>query len=89
MSGHFEKALKHTLEFEGGYVNDPADSGGETFRGISRRNWPDWPGWALIDKAKAAGCRSPAAINAHFRGDQEIGRLVADFYQAAFWETTK
>jgi Putative secretion activating protein len=29
MSNQFEKALKHTLQFEGGYANDPADSGGD------------------------------------------------------------
>lgn len=30
-----------TLEFEGGYVDDPADSGGETNFGISKRSYPD------------------------------------------------
>ena len=81
----FEKALKHMLEFEGGYANDPTDSGGETFRGISRRNWPKWPGWPLIDRAKAEGCRTARAINARFAGDAEMGALVADFYRVNFW----
>jgi lysozyme family protein len=30
----FEKALAQTLNFEGGYSNDPQDSGGETMYGI-------------------------------------------------------
>ncbi|MGL4208543.1 MAG: glycosyl hydrolase 108 family protein, partial [Candidatus Adiutrix sp.] len=34
----FDSALIIVLEFEGGYVHDPADRGGETFRGISRKN---------------------------------------------------
>ncbi len=51
----FAEALKHTLEFEGGYANDPADRGGETFRGISRKNWPRWSGWDLIDQVKRKG----------------------------------
>ena len=86
MTDQFNQALTHMLEFEGGYANDPADSGGETFRGVSRRNWPKWPGWALIDQAKAEGRRTSAAINAHFEGDAEMERLVADFYRQNFWK---
>jgi lysozyme family protein len=37
------------------YVNDPNDSGGETYAGISRRYHPDWDGWAMIDFAKNIG----------------------------------
>jgi lysozyme family protein len=44
----FNDALDITLKFEGGWSHDPADRGGETYAGISRRSWPDWPGWALL-----------------------------------------
>ena len=81
----FEKALKHMLEFEGGYANDPEDSGGETFRGISRKNWPGWPGWRLIDQAKADGYRSAKSVNFHFEGEEAMAGLVAEFYRANFW----
>jgi lysozyme family protein len=27
----------------------PHDRGGETAAGITRRWWPDWPGWAMLD----------------------------------------
>jgi len=37
----FEKALAFVLKWEGGYVNDPKDPGGETKYGISKRSWPD------------------------------------------------
>lgn len=37
----FEKALKIVLAWEGGYVNDPKDPGGETNFGISKRAYPD------------------------------------------------
>lgn len=83
----FLDALRHTLKFEGGYANDPADRGGETFRGISRRYWPDWPGWELIDRAKVRGAAvSVRLIDAAFAGDREMERLVADFYQRHFWQ---
>jgi lysozyme family protein len=41
MDAKFEQAIKRVLEFEGGYVNDPNDSGGETKYGISRRSYPN------------------------------------------------
>ena len=34
----FESAFYETIGFEGGYVNDPADPGGETKYGISKRS---------------------------------------------------
>lgn len=44
--------LPFTLKMEGGYANDPDDSGGETYRGITRRNNPSWIGWRIIDRVK-------------------------------------
>ena len=37
----FFKIVNHTLEEEGGYVNDPTDKGGETNFGISKRAYPN------------------------------------------------
>lgn len=37
----WETAIKTTLGFEGGYVNDPNDAGGETKYGISKRAYPN------------------------------------------------
>jgi Glycosyl hydrolase 108 len=36
----FMKSLKFVLKWEGGYVNDPQDPGGETKWGISKRSYP-------------------------------------------------
>lgn len=46
----FLAALQRTLAWEGGYSNDPHDPGGETYCGISRHFWPEWPGWALVNE---------------------------------------
>jgi len=35
-----EELIEKTLEFEGGYVNNPNDPGGETKYGISKRQYP-------------------------------------------------
>jgi lysozyme family protein len=37
----FQQAVAIVLRHEGGYVDDPADPGGETKFGISRRSYPD------------------------------------------------
>jgi lysozyme family protein len=68
---------------EGGYSNHPADRGGETFAGIARRHWPDWPGWAVIDNAKQyadfpATLERPALANT-------LRALVLNFYRDNFW----
>lgn len=40
MDQKFSQAVEKVLEHEGGYANDPADPGGETNFGISRRSYP-------------------------------------------------
>jgi len=37
----FDMAFKEVLGFEGGYVDDKNDNGGETKYGISKRSYPD------------------------------------------------
>src|SRR6266576_5386633 len=37
----FHRVLSFTIPWEGGYVNDPDDPGGETNWGISKRYHPD------------------------------------------------
>ena len=44
--------IKQTLKHEGGYSNNKADKGGETYCGISRVYNPTWKGWLLLDKQK-------------------------------------
>jgi len=36
----FNRSVEFTLSWEGGYVNNPADPGGETKYGISKRSYP-------------------------------------------------
>jgi lysozyme family protein len=38
---NFKNAIKKVLVNEGGYVNDPKDSGGETKFGITKRTYPN------------------------------------------------
>jgi lysozyme family protein len=65
---------------EGKYSNRKEDSGGETYRGISRVHWPLWEGWERIDEWKKNG-RFPANLET----DDELQRMVAAFYRQEFW----
>lgn len=49
---NYEKAYPELLKREGGYklTNRKNDRGGQTYAGISRKHWPEWPGWDAIDK---------------------------------------
>lgn len=66
---------------EGGYVDHPADRGGETYCGIARRFWPEWEGWALIDATKRDRGQLP-------RGEwiERLEPAVRRFYQDHFWQ---
>jgi lysozyme family protein len=55
----FLPAYTATMKHEGGYVNNPADHGGETYRGISRNNWRGWNGWPDVDRIKGESPLTP------------------------------
>ncbi|MCK9568901.1 hypothetical protein M0R72_08170 [Candidatus Pacearchaeota archaeon] len=60
-----------------GWSNRSADRGGETYRGISRPNNPEWLGWPIIDKAK----ESPG-FPRQLAMDPVLDSMVVAFYRA-------
>jgi lysozyme family protein len=81
MAAQFEPAYLKVLQNEGGYVNDPADPGGETYKGVSRKNWNSWRGWQNIDLAK----RMPD-FPGNLEKDLDLQQAVKDFYKISFWD---
>jgi lysozyme family protein len=79
----FNQAYKITMANEGGYCNVPQDHGGETWRGIARNYWPNWPGWQIVDKIKSG---HPASLNAALAADGPLESLVLSFYKANYWD---
>lgn len=79
----FENALKISLAHEGYYANVPGDKGGETYRGIARKHWPNWEGWPLVDREKAF-------YGGSLKRNQKVEHplmedYVAKFYKQHFW----
>lgn len=50
----FLPAYEQVILIEGGYVLHDVknDRGGQTYAGISRKNWPAWGGWKFIDRGE-------------------------------------
>lgn len=78
---NFNTADQIVRKHEGGYANNPSDRGGETYRGIARKIFPHWKGWATVDKL-----RKVAGFPANLDKDAELQSFVHDFYKKEFWD---
>jgi lysozyme family protein len=86
---NFNEALHLTAINEGGYANDPADHGGETYAGISRKFWPNWQGWLIIDDIFATNTQYTSHAISFINDDEELKELAQQFYKHNFWDVNK
>jgi lysozyme family protein len=73
MKDNFESALEAVLHHEGGYVNHPADPGGMTNLGVTKRVWEEWVGHEVDEKT--------------MRG--LTPKIVGPMYKAKYWDKVK
>lgn len=86
----FTKAFNLTLANEGGYVNDPDDPGGETYKGVARKTWPKSLIWVIIDELKQKSALNRAPItSAEIEIDNQLQYEVKQFYYINFWQKIK
>lgn len=78
---NFKQAFDRLIAFEGGYVNDRTDKGGETYKGIARNFNPNLELWKRIDSYK--GNKEFLSL---IKEDGLINTLVMDFYRVEYWE---
>lgn len=78
----FELAYDETLQNEGGYVHDPDDRGGETYRGIARNLHPQWAGWEIVDRCKAT---HPDDFEKALDERADLQEWIKSFYRENFW----
>lgn len=81
---NFNFSYDKTAINEGGYANDSADAGGETWKGIARKMHPSWAGWAIIDSY-----RSKPGFPGILKNDQHLDGLVKEFYKTNFWQVIR
>lgn len=78
----FEKAyFTYVKPWEGYYANVAGDKGLETYAGITKKNFPDWEGFKVIDAYKRA--RGGSLPN-NFK-IPELENMVTDFYLSRLW----
>lgn len=73
MKQNFNAALAAVLKHEGGFVNHPADPGGMTNLGCTKRVWEEYCGFEVDEKAMRA--LTPAK--------------VAPLYKTKYWDAVK
>jgi len=73
MQNNFEKCFQHLLKHEGGYVDHPADPGGATNLGVTKKAWEVYVGHVVSkDDIKAL---TPA--------------MVRPFYERNYWDVCR
>lgn len=82
----FKKAF-HILErWEGGYANIKEDTGGETYKGITRKNYPEMSFWKKVDLLKKEG-QGKEEINVVLGNNKEVEEEIEAFYKKHYWDT--
>ncbi|MFQ5587022.1 MAG: glycoside hydrolase family 108 protein [Thermodesulfobacteriota bacterium] len=82
---NFNEAFIKTAAHEGGYVNDPDDAGGETYKGVARRYNPSWSGWEIIDIIKQE-TESSSELKKSLEQNEQLQSEVRLFYKQFYWD---
>jgi len=77
----YAKAFGQTMKAEGGYANDPADPGGETYKGIARKMNSKWDGWVLVDRMK-----KDKSFPANLDSNSQLQESIKTFYEVNYWD---
>lgn len=82
----FDLTYQLILANEGGYVIDPDDPGGETYKGVARNMHPGWLGWHIVDliKGKPGFPESLQTADA-LEIKKQLDYELRSFYYTQFW----
>lgn len=81
---NFDIEFDKLILAEGGYVNDPDDTGGETYLGISRKYNPNWSGWKIIDNIKKQyGTKN---ITSRLKSNESLTNNAKSLYKENYWD---
>lgn len=101
----FQTAFGITNGNEGGWQNDPHDTGNDTagrgtYKGIASAKQPQWKGWAIVKAAIDRMSAQPPFGTAPYRdwvhrlnvalaANADLQRMVGDFYRVNFWDVNR
>ena len=87
MERNFPEALVHTLQFEGGWSNNPNDPGGATMKGITQHTYNQYLGRpASQDELRNISDADVAAIYRKRYWDECLGDALADGLDFALFD---
>lgn len=81
----FIKAFKRTVSKEGGYSNNPNDKGGETYKGVTRKNYPNLELWKYIDYYKTK-YGNTYGLNKQLENIEEYQQEIQNVYKKNYWD---
>ena len=79
----FEKCLEFVLKKEGGFVNNPYDKGGMTYKGICRKFYPALQTWNIIDSVITDGGdvkKINYTLDCSYKAQEEIKEIYRNIY---------
>lgn len=87
----FSISYRITEKNEGGYANNSADRGGETYKGVARNYWNIPEIWNHVDKTKAdilaqSGKISVRELNSRLAKNIPLQQNIVRFYKYHFWD---
>jgi len=101
----FKIAFRITGGNEGGWQNDPHDTGNSanglgTYRGIASAKQPGWKGWPVVQTAISAAGKQPVygsqpykawvvSLNGVLSANEALQALVQSFYKSNFWDVNR
>lgn len=81
---NFTKAYIKAIQNEGGYVNNPADKGGETYKGISRKYHPNAKFWKTVDALKKN--YKDKSLNSLLEDAPGVDAEIKSIYKTTYWD---
>lgn len=79
----FNTSYNISMRHESGYYSGAGDTGGETYKGISRVFHPKWEGWPILDAYK----RKRALRRGEVIHDARLETAVKKFFKINFWDS--
>lgn len=88
---NYKESFDKVILAEGGYVNDPDDTGGETYLGITRVHHPNAKMFKLIDEVKKSfnGKFTNRQMTAKLKTMPEIVDEARSIYKTQYWDKVK
>lgn len=82
---NFTKSFIKLIKNEGGYVNDPRDAGGETYKGICRKYYKNAKFWEFVDIAKSK-YNKVKSINSYLENIKSVQDEIKSIYKKEYWD---